>query len=155
MIKKIYIDTSVFGGYFDPEFELQTKPFFETILTQGTIILISEIIELEIYKAPEHIVALFESLPEQLVERVELTDEARQLAETYITEKVVGRTSMADCQHIALATISKADVLVSWNFKHIVNLERIRGYNSINFREGYQMTEIRTPNEIFRNEDNN
>ena len=155
MIKKIYIDTSVFGGYFDPEFELQTKPFFETILTRGTIILISEIIELEIYKAPEHIVALFESLPEQLVERVELTDEARQLAETYITEKVVGRTSMADCQHIALATISKADVLVSWNFKHIVNLERIRGYNSINFREGYQMTEIRTPNEIFRNEDNN
>ncbi|MEQ6120087.1 hypothetical protein [Reichenbachiella sp. MALMAid0571] len=155
MIKRIYIDTSVFGGYFDSEFELQTKPFFETILTQGTIILISEIIELEIYKAPEHIVALFESLPEQLIERVELTDEARQLAETYITEKVVGRTSMADCQHIALATISKADVLVSWNFKHIVNLERIRGYNSINFREGYQMTEIRTPNEIFRNEDNN
>ncbi len=74
------------------------------------------------------------------------------MAERYIEEKVVGNTSRADCQHIALATIYKADVLVSWNFKHIVNLERIRGYNSINFREGYQMIEIRTPREIFNYE---
>ncbi len=72
----------------------------------------------------------------------------------YIAERVVGQTSLADCQHIALATINKADVLASWNFKHIVNLERIRGYNSVNFREGYQMIEIRTPNEIFSNEEN-
>ena len=110
MIKRIYIDTSVFGGYFDKEFENETKPFFES---------------------------------------VELTDETQKLAEKYIMEKVVGKTSRADCQHIALATINKADVLVSWNFKHIVNLERIRGYNSVNFREGYQITEIRTPKEIF------
>jgi hypothetical protein len=87
--------------------------------------------------------------------RVELTSEAKQLAEIYITEKVVGRTSISDCQHIALASLNRADVLVSWNFKHIVNLERIRGYNSINFREGHQMTEIRTPKEIFRDEGNN
>jgi hypothetical protein len=51
-----------------------------------------------------------------------------------------------------LAIIIKADVLVSWNFKHILNLERIRGYNSINFSEGYQMIEIRTPKEIFNYE---
>ncbi|MEQ8904007.1 hypothetical protein [Ekhidna sp.] len=101
----------------------------------------------------EPIVELYESL--QNVERVELSQEAKRLAELYISENVVGRTSTADCQHIALATIYKADVLASWNFKHIVNLERIRGYNSINFREGYQMTEIRTPNEIFRDEDSN
>ena len=58
-------------------------------------------------------------------------------------------------RHIALATINKADVLASWNFKHIVNLERIRGYNSINFREGYPMIEIRTPKEIFNYENDN
>jgi len=90
-----------------------------------------------------------------LIERVELTDEARELAEKYILEKVIGKTSRADCQHIALATINKADVLASWNFKHIVNLERIRGYNSVNFREGYQMIEIRTPKEIFNYENDN
>ena len=115
-------------------------------------IIVSEILELELYRAPNYIQDFFESLPDSLIERVELTDEARELSEKYIFEKVVGKTSRADCQHIALATINKADVLVSWNFKHIVNLERIRGYNSINFREGYQMTEIRTPKEIFNYE---
>ncbi len=144
MIKRVYIDTSVFGGYFDSEFDEPTKNFFRILNEQNVTVLVSEILELEIYKAPDHIVELFESLVN--VERVELTDEAKELAELYISENVVGRTSMADCQHIALATINKADVLASWNFKHIVNLERIRGYNSINFREGYQMTEIRTPN---------
>jgi len=109
---------------------------------------------LEIYKAPEHIIDFFESLPNEVIERVELNEEANQLAAMYIAEKVVGQTSLADCQHIALATINGADVLASWNFKHIVNLERIRGYNSVNFREGYQMIEIRTPNEIFSDEKN-
>ncbi len=153
MIKRVYIDTSVFGGYFDSEFDEPTQNFFKILNARDVTILVSEILELEIYKAPDHIVELFESL--ENVERIELTDEAKELAELYISENVVGRTSMADCQHIALATINKADVLASWNFKHIVNLERIRGYNSINFREGYQMTEIRTPNEIFRDEDRN
>ena len=153
MIRRVYIDTSVFGGYFDSEFDEPTKNFFRILNEQNVTVLISEILELEIYKAPDLIVELFESLVN--VERVELTDEAKDLAELYISENVVGRTSIADCQHIALATINKADVLASWNFKHIVNLERIRGYNSINFREGYQMTEIRTPNEIFRDEDGN
>jgi predicted nucleic acid-binding protein len=150
MIKRIYIDTSVFGGYFDAEFDESTKSFFNILNSRKITILVSEILELEIYKAPDHIIDLFESLSN--IERIELTDESKQLAEMYIVEKVVGRTSIVDCQHIALATFFKADVLVSWNFKHIVNLERIRGYNSVNFREGYQMTEIRTPNEIFKDE---
>ncbi len=149
MIKRIYIDTSVFGGYFDAEFEESTKPFFERILKQKIKIIISEVLELELYKAPEHIIDFYESIPEEIIEKVELTNEASELAEKYIIEKVVGKTSRADCQHIAIATIYKADVLASWNFKHIVNLEKIRGYNSINFREGYPMIEIRTPKEIF------
>lgn len=152
MIRRIYIDTSVFGGYFDNEFEKDTKPFFERILEKRIKIIVSEILELELYRAPDKVVDFFETLPVNLIERVELTNETRELAEKYISEKVVGKTSFADCQHIALATINKADVLVSWNFKHIVNLERIRGYNSINFREGYQMIEIRTPKEIFNYE---
>ena len=155
MVKRIYIDTSVFGGYFDKEFEKETKPFFESILEKGIKIIVSEILELEIYRAPIYIQDFFESIPDYLIESIELTDEIKELSEKYISEKVVGKTSRADCQHIALATISKADVLVSWNFKHIVNLERIRGYNSINLREGYQMIEIRTPKEIFNYEDDN
>lgn len=155
MIKRIYIDTSVFGGYFDKEFEKETRPFFEVLLEKRIRIIVSEILELELYRAPVYIQDFFESLPPDLIERVGLNDEARELSEKYISERVIGKTSRADCQHIALATINKADVLASWNFKHIVNLERIRGYNSINFREGYPMIEIRTPKEIFNYENDN
>jgi predicted nucleic acid-binding protein len=155
MIKRIYIDTSVFGGYFDKEFAQETIPFFEKILEKRIKIIVSEILELEIYRAPDFVQDFFDSLPVDLIEKIELTDESRNLSEKYILENVVGKTSRADCQHIALATINKADVLASWNFKHIVNLERIRGYNSINFREGYQMIEIRTPKEIFSYENDN
>jgi hypothetical protein len=81
-------------------------------------------------------------------ERVQLTEEAIQLANKYITEKVVGKTSLEDCRHIALATINRVDVLASWNFKHIVNLDRIKGYNSVNYRYGYPMIEIRSPKDL-------
>ena len=88
MIKRTYIDTSVFGGYFDTEFDELTKYFFKELNARNVTILVSEILELEIYKAPDHIVELFESLSN--IERVELTDEAKQLAELYIAENVVG-----------------------------------------------------------------
>jgi len=148
MIRRIYIDTSVFGGYFDNEFEKDTKLFFERILEKGIKIIISEILELELYRAPDKVVDFFESLPVNLIERVELTNETRELAEKYISEKVVGKTSRADCQHIALATINKADVLVSWNFKHIVSLDKIRLFNAVNLKYGYKPIEIRTPLEV-------
>lgn len=149
MIKKVYIDTSVYGGYFDSLFESDTKVFFDTLIERNIQVLISDILEVELYRAPDRIIDFYEGIPDELKLRVEENESTKTLANSYIEEKVVGKTSMADCEHIALATIYNADVLVSWNFKHIVNLERIRGYNSINFREGYQMIEIRTPNEIF------
>ena len=79
-----------------------------------------------------------------------VTEVVERLANTYIEEKVVGQTSYADCTHIALATINKADILASWNFKHIVNIDRIRGYNSVNLKLGYPILEIRTLKEIFK-----
>ena len=91
---------------------------------------------------------LVKSLRTDLTEFIEITDEAIDLASEYITEKVVGQTSYADCLHIALATINRADFLVSWNFKHIVNIERIRGYNSINIKNGHKQLEIRSPREF-------
>jgi hypothetical protein len=86
--------------------------------------------------------------PGDRFERIELTQETMDLADKYISEKVVGRTSLEDCRHIALATINRVDVLASWNFKHIVNLDRIKGYNSVNLKLGYPTIEIRTPQEL-------
>ena len=83
---------------------------------------------------------------------IDVSDEAVELAKQYIHEKVVGKTSFVDCLHIALATIYHADFLVSWNFKHIVNIDRIKGYNSINIKNGYKQLEIRSPREFVRYE---
>jgi predicted nucleic acid-binding protein len=149
MKKRVYIDTSVVGGYFDEEFSADTIPFFDTIKSGGIIVIISDLLEAELLRAPKFVRELLKSLPISNVERISLSPEATLLADKYIEAKVVGKTSRADCQHIAIATICHADVLVSWNFKHIVNLDRIRGYNGINFQTGYHMIEIRTPKEIF------
>jgi len=85
---------------------------------------------------------------------VETNDETVELATQYIAEKVVGQTSFAECLHIALATTSRADYLISWNFKHIVNVQRIRGYNAINIKNGYKELEIRSPRDFMTYEDN-
>ena len=83
-------------------------------------------------QAPRHVSDLLLKYPADRFERIELTQEIMDLTDKYISEKVVGHTSLEDCRHIALATINRVDVLASWNFKHIVNLERIKGYNSVN-----------------------
>jgi hypothetical protein len=97
--------------------------------------------------------ALFKNLPKEQTERLIINPEIIELATKYIKEKVAGTTSFDDCLHIATATLNKADILVSWNFKHIVNVYRIRGYNSINLRMNYTSLEIRSPKEILEYED--
>ena len=145
---RLYLDTSVFGGYFEPEFEAWTKRLFERVMNGDHIVLYSSLAKLELVGAPPRVRELAEGLPISLVEAVELTDEARRLALEYVHARVVGATSLPDCQHIAMATLVHADVLVSWNFKHIVNVPRIRGYNSVNHRLGHPMLDIRTPIEL-------
>lgn len=96
---------------------------------------------------------LIRDLPSETTEFIEVTSESIELATNYINEKVVGKTSFNDCLHIALATIQKADYLASWNFKHIVNTNRIRGYNSVNLKLGYASLDIRSPRELINYED--
>ena len=144
----LYLDTSIIGGYYDLEFEKETKQLFNSIFKEKVEIIYSEITEKELLNAPVQVRELLETIPDAVKKRVTLTEEAAVLADTYIKEKVVGKTSREDCFHIALATINKADILVSWNFKHIVNVMRIRGYNSVNIKHGYPNIDIRSPKEI-------
>lgn len=148
MTQRFYLDTSVFGGVFDKEFDEFTLQLFERIKLGKVICVYSELVETELVKAPKKVKDYFASLPKQFLEKAEITDEILALAKKYIIEKVVGATSFDDCIHIATATIHRADILVNWNFKHIVNVYRIRGYNSINLRMNYPSLEIRSPKEI-------
>jgi len=148
MIKKIYIDTSIVGGFFDKEFAVETKILFEQLKNREVVFVLSDVLKKELLKAPPMVRNLLQQYEEGCFEHVELTHEAEILANCYIVEKVVGPTSIDDCQHIAIATINKVDVLASWNFKHIVNLKRIKGYNGVNMKMGYSILEIRNPKEL-------
>jgi len=126
------------------------RDFFRRLQDNEVKFIISDLLELELIQAPKHVSELLLKYPSDRFERIELTQEIMDLADKYISEKVVGRSSLEDCRHIALATVYRVDVLASWNFKHIVNLDRIKGYNSVNLRMGYPTIEIRTPQELVR-----
>ena len=126
MRQRIYIDTSVVGGYFDEEFKEATIKLFERLEKNEIKFIVSDLLDLELLNAPPRVKEHLLQYSADKFERVELTEEAIQLANSYILEKVVGKTRLEDCRHIALATINKVDVFASWNFKHIVNLDRSR-----------------------------
>ena len=146
--QRIYLDTSVFGGLHDEEFKDYTAPLFGRIKNSEFEIIYSNITEQELENAPERIKATVKLLPKNSTRYVNSDIESVNLAKKYIDEGVVGPTSYADCLHIALATIHNANILVSWNFKHIVNVVRIIGYNSVNIAEGYKQIDIRSPREL-------
>ncbi len=148
MQQRYYFDTSVFGGVFDSEFEEETLQLFEKVKLGEITCVYSDLTEQELSNAPQRVQDYFNGLDRNFMERVEVSQEGFSLGQTYIDEKVVGPTSFDDCLHIATATLSKVDMLVSWNFRHIVNIFRIRGYNSVNMRLGQQTLEIRSPKDI-------
>ncbi|MFQ6003076.1 MAG: PIN domain protein, partial [Candidatus Zixiibacteriota bacterium] len=102
----------------------------------------------ELEKAPESVKKILSSLPDSNVENVFLREEAETLAQNYVDNGVVSAKHIVDAQHIAIASVERVDVLVSWNFQQIVNLDRIRAFNAVNLKLGYPILEIRSPREI-------
>jgi predicted nucleic acid-binding protein len=153
MKRRIYTDTSAIGGCLDEEFAAPSTRLFQRFTDGRDLLVLSDLTRLELERAAATVRALIDQLPQDAVEEVRLTPEALELAEQYLAAKVIGPGSVLDAQHIATATVHRVDVLVSWNFKHIVNIKRIHGYNSVNLRLGYPLLEIRTPREVISDED--
>lgn len=154
MIRKVYIDTSVVGGYFDEEFELWTKLFFDSVSNERFKIAISEILHTELAYAPQQVKQFLTNISDEHKLIVVYNEEVKQLANKYLDANIVGKSSLTDCRHIATATINEIDIQTSWNFKHIVNLDRIHQYNGVNLQNGYRTIEIRTPRELLAYENN-
>jgi predicted nucleic acid-binding protein len=153
MRRRIYTDTSVIGGCLDKEFSTPSQRLFEQFAIGRNVLVLSDLTRLELERAPEAVRAVLSSLPQASIEEIWFTPEALDLAEQYLTAGVIGPGSRVDAQHIATATVHRVDVLVSWNFKHIVNINRIHGYNSVNLRLGYPLLEIRSPQEVIGDEE--
>ena len=147
---KLYIDTSVFGGYFEAEFELWSKKLIDGIIHGEYTAVVSDITLTELSGAPKYVRDLADKVISENAEFILADNEAEELAGRYIKEKIVTQKFRSDALHIALATIHKIDVVTSWNFKHIVNLNRIRLYNSVNLKHGYSIIEIRSPRELIK-----
>lgn len=148
MKQRVYIDTSVAGGCFDQEFAEDSKALFDRFRAKQMIAIVSETMLRELADAPLEVQEAVRQLPEDSVEIVPETQEAIDLAESYLAAGAVTRKFALDALHIAVATSARVHVLVSWNFKHVVNLQRIRAFNSVNIREGYPPLEIRSPKEV-------
>ncbi|HPC17194.1 MAG TPA: PIN domain protein [Candidatus Hydrogenedentes bacterium] len=144
----IYVDASVVGGCEDEEFAEGSLALWRCFQEGRYEMALSDLTLKELEPAPERVRKRIDEIPTSLVVRVPASTEASELAEEYLRHGVVGPGSRADANHVALATIANADILVSWNFKHIVNVGRIRQFQVVNLISGYRTPDIRTPLEV-------
>jgi len=150
---RAYVDTSVFGGTEDDEFMAASRKFFEKVAQGDFVVLLSAQTLEELALAPESIRKVLEKLDPSSVEEIPLDSNVQQLAQAYINAGVLGQTWEGDCLHVAAATIANAELILSWNFKHIVNYNRIRGFNSVNIGFGYRSMTILSPLEVVHDQD--
>ena len=145
---RVYADTSVFGGCFDKEFDAASLLFFERVRDKTFVLVVSDVTLDELQQSPEPVRRILFEVDESCIERVATTPESEALAREYLDAKVVGSSCVDDARHIAVATIMEVDIVVSWNFKHIVHYEKIMGYEGINLTRGYRSPRIHSPREL-------
>jgi hypothetical protein len=145
---RIYADTSVFGGCYDEEFALESMRLMRDMRHKKYILLLTDMVIAELRDAPERVSDIVTSIPIEIIERVEITDEVFALRDAYLQAGIVGKRWTDDATHVAAATVARADALVSWNFKHIVRLDKMKLYNQINLLNGYGVLTIISPKEL-------
>ncbi|MFQ5633192.1 MAG: type II toxin-antitoxin system VapC family toxin [bacterium] len=124
-MKRVYVDTSVFGGVFDDEFQRASQDFFNQIKENQFALIISAVVQQEIEPAPQEVKDFFDSMLLH-AEIIEISAGALRLRKAYLDAGIVTVKYSNDALHVALATVSDCTVIVSWNFKHIVHADKFR-----------------------------
>jgi predicted nucleic acid-binding protein len=150
---RVYVDTSVFGGCFDAEFEAESRRFFDLVRAGRVVVMVSPVVLDELREAPPQVRELFQSMPENAVLPVDLTSEIIELRNAYLAAGIVRPRFVDDATHVATATAARADAIVSWNFKHIVRIDKMRAYNQVNLQTGFGLLSIVSPQEVRFDED--
>jgi len=149
---KYYIETSVFNFVFaddEPSRRDLTKYLFQKVQGDNVEIYISEVVITEINDAPEDIKNKLLSLIKKYKPYViPIDEETKLLANKYISEGIIPEKFIADALHIAVTSVNDLDVIISWNFKHIVKLKTKIEANGVNKLLGYREIEICTPEEV-------
>jgi len=149
---RIYADTSVFGGVFDPEFARISTQFFDEVRKGRHILILSEIVDRELERAPLNVRQFAADLPAGSTEFVVINDEMADLRDAYLSAKVVPSRFKEDAAHVAIATVVRVDLIISWNFRHLVKWKRIRDFNAVNLALGYPLMTIMSPREVISDE---
>lgn len=145
---RVYVDTSVFGGSFDPEFAVESRRFFDLVRAGRVVVLISPVVVDELSRAPVGVQDVLRAIPPASITAVDLTREVIELRDGYVAAGIVGPPFIDDATHVAAATVTRADAIVSWNFKHIVRVDKMRAYNQVNLQSGYGLLSIVSPQEV-------
>jgi predicted nucleic acid-binding protein len=145
---RVYVDTSVFGGVNDDEFAEPSRRFLSRLHGGEFVVVVSTELLRELGAAPEAVKKELDTIPDAMLEGISIDPEVESLADAYLAAGVLGKASRSDAIHVAAATVAGVDLIVSWNFKHIVNYDRIRKYNAINVLHGYGVVDIRSPAEV-------
>ena len=146
--QRVYTDTSVIGGCFDAEFETWSNGLFQDFRLGLFIPVVSSVVAAEIEDAPKAVQEAYAELLSLNAEVLLVTEEALDLADAYLERGVLTPKFYDDATHIALATLAGVDLLVSWNFRHIVHYDKIRAFNAINLERGYKPVQIYSPREV-------
>jgi enoyl-CoA hydratase/carnithine racemase len=143
----LYLDTSAIGGYFDDEWMAATQELWRQMEAGQWRFVTSLVAAEELEEAPEWVRELFQR--SFSAERVlEVTREVLELAKAYVEQGVVSPKFEDDARHVAACTVHGVGLLVSWNFKHLVNVRREAGFNGMNLLKGYPEIRIVNPLEL-------
>lgn len=145
---RVYLGTSVFGGCCDVEFSEDSLRVMDAVRRGKLTGIVSAVVFTELESAPESVRQILLSIPARHLQRVELSDEIYDLQEAYLAAGVLGPRRADDALHVAAATAARADAVVSWNFRHIVRLDKIKGFNRVNLELGYGYLTIVSPKEV-------
>lgn len=154
---KIYLDTSVISHLEQndvPEKMEQTKKLWEILQTEKYEVVISDLVLVEINECKEPKRSILKEYLAQInYNRVEITQETEEIANEIINEKILNKKSFDDCLHIASAILSDCNIIVSWNFKHMVNVDTINGVRKITFAKRYNNIDIYAPYVLLNEKD--
>jgi predicted nucleic acid-binding protein len=146
---KLYLDTSIISHLEAPDVpdkEADTKRLWEKIKAGEFEAFISPVVIMEIDNCHEpkrsFLRGELQATPHTVLKRI---DEVASLADQYVAAKILRPRDYNDCLHIAFTRVYNCDMLISWNFNHLVNIKTINGVKSVNALAGYEETRIYSP----------
>ena len=145
---RIYIDTSVLGGCFDTEFAVWSNGLVRDFRAGRLAPVLSDVTAAEVQDAPAPVRDLHQEILLLAGSLLPVTEEVVALVAAYAERGILPSKFRADMTHIALATLAEVDALVSWNFKHIVRLEKILLFNAVNAELEHKALSIFSPTEV-------